>query len=91
MLRGFFGRKNGPIGHSRSWHLPRRFTSVYRGSPTPTRYHLVEQLTKPTLPSLFTICDLSLETFFFGQTDTVMADFGMPDTSYIYISIHDTH
>jgi len=47
-LEGFLGEKNSSIGHSSLQYPPQWFTSAYMGSPPPTRYHLVGQLTTAT-------------------------------------------
>ena len=45
-LEGFLGKRISSIGHSSPWYPPQWFTSAYRGSPPPTRFYLVGQLTR---------------------------------------------
>ena len=63
-LEGFLGERISSIGHSSPQYPPQWFTSAYMGSPPPTRYHLVGQLTKSDLDSIRNSCDvLSVSLF----------------------------
>ena len=50
--RVFLGEKISSIGHSSLQHPPQWFTSAHRGSPPPTRFYLVGQLTTPHIAAL---------------------------------------